>query len=78
MGVGGHRPEGKYVKLPVVIRATRLGHSYRSIKSAVSGIDYDPDTNVFYRELSGGLSEIQECVLRLFCLVHLAFCGGVD
>lgn len=37
------RPEDKYVKLPAIIHATRIGYRYRSIKSDASGIDYDAD-----------------------------------
>ena len=33
------RPEDKYVKLPAIIHATRIGYRYRSIKSDASGID---------------------------------------
>lgn len=58
MGAGAHRPEDKYVKLPAVIHATRLGYSYRSIKGIVAGVDYDSDTNVFYEELREGLSKV--------------------
>lgn len=60
MGVGAHRPEDKFVKLPAVIHATRLGYSYRSIKNIVAGIDYDSDTNVFYKELREGLAKVND------------------
>lgn len=58
MSVAEHRPEDKYVKVPAVIHATRLGYTYRSIKGAVPGADYDVDTNVFYAELREGLSKV--------------------
>lgn len=52
------RPEDKYVKLPAIIHATRIGYRYRSIKGDVSGIDYDADTNIFFEPFCAALERI--------------------
>lgn len=52
------RPEDKYVKLPAIIHATRIGYRYRSIKGDVSGIDYDADTNIFFEPFRAALERI--------------------
>lgn len=52
------RPEDKYVKLPAIIHATRIGYRYRSIKDDVAGIDYDGDTNIFYEPFRIALERI--------------------
>lgn len=52
------RPEDKYVKLPAIIHATRIGYRYRSIKSDASGIDYDADTNIFFEPFRAVLERI--------------------
>ena len=41
-------PEDKYVKLPALAHATRLGWKYRSIKHDKPGVGYDSETNIFY------------------------------
>lgn len=72
MGVGDHRPEDKYVKLPAVIHATRLGYSYRSIKNSVAGIDFDTDTNIFYEDLRRGISKVNGATLSESQACHIA------
>ncbi|MCL2339388.1 MAG: type I restriction endonuclease, partial [Actinomycetia bacterium] len=52
------RPEDKYVKLPAVIHATRLGYSYHSIRDKISGLDWDADTNIFYEQFKQGLEKV--------------------
>lgn len=52
------RPEDKYVKLPAIIHATRIGYRYRSIKSDAPGIDYDADTNIFFELFRAALERI--------------------
>ena len=42
------RPEDSRVKIPALVHFTRLGYQYMSIKDMVRGVDYDPDTNIFY------------------------------
>lgn len=42
------RPEDSRVKIPALVHFTRLGYEYMSIKHLVRGVDYDPDTNIFY------------------------------
>lgn len=42
------RPEDSRVKIPALVNFTRLGYQYMSIKDMVRGVDYDPDTNIFY------------------------------
>lgn len=42
------RPEDSRVKIPALVHFTRLGYEYMSIKNLVRGVDYDPDTNIFY------------------------------
>ena len=52
------RPEDKYVKLPAVVHATRVGYRYRSIKGDVPGVDFDGDTNIFYELFRSTLERI--------------------
>ena len=52
------RPEDKYVKLPAIIHATRIGYRYRSIKSDASGIDYAADMNIFFEPFRAVLERI--------------------
>ncbi len=42
------RPEDSRVKIPALIHYTRLGYEYMSLKNMMRGVDYDPDTNIFY------------------------------
>ena len=42
------RPEDSRVKIPALVHFTRLGYKYMSIKDKTRGLDYDPDTNIFY------------------------------
>ncbi|KAB5606384.1 DEAD/DEAH box helicase family protein [Bifidobacterium jacchi] len=53
-----HRPEDKYVKVPALAHATRLGWHYHSIRTDESGTDYDPDTNIFYRPFTEAMSRL--------------------
>ena len=46
------RPEDSRVKIPALVHFTRLGYQYMSIKDMVRGVDYDPDTNIFYLSIS--------------------------
>lgn len=52
------RPEDKYVKIPALIQATRVGYEYMSIHGKALGIDYDGDTNIFYTQFKEGLEKI--------------------
>ena len=42
------RPEDLNIKIPALVHFTSLGYQYMSIKDMVRGVDYDPDTNIFY------------------------------
>ena len=42
------RPEDSRVKIPALVHFTRLGYTYMSLKDKTRGLDYDPDTNIFY------------------------------
>ncbi len=42
------RPEDSRVKIPALVHFTRLGYTYMSLKDKTRGVDYDPDTNIFY------------------------------
>lgn len=52
------RPEDKYVKIPALIHATRIGYTYISKKGKRAGIDYDLDTNIFFAQFRKGLEQI--------------------
>ena len=52
------RPEDSRVKIPALIHFTRLGYTYMSIKDKVRGIDYDPDTNIFYSQFKDSINKI--------------------
>lgn len=56
-----NRSEDRYVKIPAVIHATRLGYNYRSIKCDVLDIDYDSDTNIFFNSFRVALERINNC-----------------
>ena len=52
------RVEDSRVKIPALVHLTRLGYKYFSIKSMVRGIDYDPDTNIFYECFTSSINKI--------------------
>lgn len=52
------RPEDSRVKIPALVHFTRLGYTYMSIKNKVRGVDYDPDTNIFYALFADSLNRI--------------------
>lgn len=52
------RPEDKYVKIPAIIHATRIGYEYLSIHGMEAGEDFDPDTNIFYELFRKSLERI--------------------
>lgn len=56
IGVG--RPEDKYVKIPAIIHATRIGYKYLSLYGLESGTDYDSDTNIFFEQFREALERI--------------------
>lgn len=41
-------PEDRYVKVPALAHAARLGWRYRSIGHDKPDLDYDAGTNIFY------------------------------
>lgn len=55
------RPEDKYVKIPAVIHATRVGYQYLSIRKLEADTDFDPDTNIFHRQFREALARINRC-----------------
>lgn len=67
-----HRPEDKYVKLPAIIHATRLGYSYHSIHNDVPGVDYDSETNIFYEFLRRGLEKVNRQEVELATAIQIA------
>jgi hypothetical protein len=52
------RPEDKYVKIPALVHATRIGYSYASIHGKEPGVDYDGDTHIFYEAFRTSISRI--------------------
>lgn len=65
------RPEDKYVKIPGIIQATRVGYTYMSIHSKAMGVDYDGDTNIFYEQFRKGLEQINEKQIDETTVKHL-------
>ena len=59
------RPEDSRVKIPALIHFTRLGYSYMSLKEKNRGLDYDPDTNIFYTEFLEAINRINGTDLSL-------------
>lgn len=53
-----NRPEDIRVKIPALVHFTRLGYDYMSIKNKNIGIDYDPDTNIFYTQFRDAVNKI--------------------
>ena len=52
------RPEDKYVKIPALVHASRIGFTYVSIHGKTPSADYDGDTNIFYDSFCKALSRI--------------------
>ncbi|MCH5280924.1 MAG: type I restriction endonuclease subunit R [Lachnospiraceae bacterium] len=52
------RPEDSRVKIPALVHFTRLGYEYMSIKDKTRGVDYDPDTNIFYVLFTDAINRI--------------------
>ena len=50
------RPEDKYIKIPALVHASRIGYDYISIRGLKPGDDYDSDTNIFYEPFRSALS----------------------
>ena len=67
-----NRPEDKYVKIPAIIHATRIGYAYRSIREDAPGIDYDPDTNIFFEPFRKALERINGTPIDAERARHLA------
>ena len=59
------RPEDSRVKIPALVHFTRLGYRYISIKDKVRGVDYDPDTNIFYAEFLDSVNRINDTRLSM-------------
>lgn len=59
------RPEDSRVKIPAIIHFTRIGYTYMSLKDKVCGVDYDPDTNIFYSEFKDAINRINGTDLTL-------------
>ena len=53
-----HGPEDKYVKVPALVHATRLGWHYRSIRHDKPGTDYDAATNIFFNLFTEALRRL--------------------
>lgn len=54
------RPEDSRVIIPAILHLTRLGYTYFSLKGLESGVDYDGDTNIFYRQFCDALNAIND------------------
>lgn len=52
------RPEDARVKIPALVHFTRLGYKYMSIKDKTRGLDYDPETNIFYALFTEAINRI--------------------
>lgn len=59
------RPEDSRVKIPALVHFTRIGYRYMSIKDKVRGVDYDPDTNIFYAEFLDAINRINDMDLSM-------------
>ncbi len=71
------RPEDSRVKIPALIHFTRLGYKYMSIKDKERGVDYDPDTNIFYVEFMESINRINgtdfsmEEIKKIICEIKI-------
>ncbi len=59
------RPEDSRVKIPAIVHFTRLGYTYMSIKDKKRNIDYDGDTNIFYRQFLDAINRINNVELDM-------------
>ena len=59
------RPEDQRVKIPALVHFTRLGYTYMSLKDKKRGLDYDPDTNIFYALFVDAINRINGTELSI-------------
>lgn len=59
------RPEDSRVKIPALVHFTRLGYKYMSIKDKTRGLDYDPDTNIFYALFTDAINRINDTQISM-------------
>lgn len=59
------RPEDSRVKIPALVHFTRLGYKYMSIKDKTRGLDYDPDTNIFYALFIDAINRINGVAISI-------------
>ena len=59
------RPEDQRVKIPALVHFTRLGYTYMSLKDKKRGVDYDPDTNIFYTLFVDAINRINGTELSI-------------
>lgn len=52
------RPEDKYVKIPAIVHATRIGYRYLSLHGLEPDKDFDPDTNIFFEQFREAVERI--------------------
>jgi len=52
------RPEDSRVKIPALVHFAMLGYKYMSIKDKTCGLDYAPDTNIFYALFTDPINRI--------------------
>ena len=54
------RPEDKYVKIPAIVHAARIGYRYLSIHGIEANRDYDLDTNIFFELFREAIERIND------------------
>ncbi len=52
------RPEDKYVKIPAIVHATRIGYKYLSLHGLEPDRDYDASTNIFFEQFREAISQV--------------------